>query len=77
MAQAMHLLTPRGRFLNHAITRPTGRRGGMKPDGFINRYVFPDGELLELGQIIGAMHRVGLDSFSLGQFRHHDRWSYC
>jgi cyclopropane-fatty-acyl-phospholipid synthase len=71
MAQAMHLLTPRGRFLNHAITRPTGRRGGMDPDGFINRYVFPDGELLELGQIISAMHRVGFEVRHAETLREH------
>jgi cyclopropane-fatty-acyl-phospholipid synthase len=74
MAQAMRLLTPRGRFLNHAITRPTGPKGGMDPDGFVNRYVFPDGELLELGQIISAMHATGLEVRHAETLReHYDR----
>lgn len=71
MAQAMHLLTPRGRFLNHAITRPAGPKGGMDRDGFINRYVFPDGELLELGQIISAMHACGLEVRHAETLREH------
>jgi cyclopropane-fatty-acyl-phospholipid synthase len=71
MAQAMRLLAPRGRFLNHAITRPHGSGPGMDPDGFVNRYVFPDGELLELGQIISAMHKSGLEVRHAETLREH------
>jgi cyclopropane-fatty-acyl-phospholipid synthase len=71
MAQAMRLLSPRGRFLNHAITRPRGGGPGMDPDGFVNRYVFPDGELLELGQIIRAMHNAGLEVRHAETLREH------
>ena len=37
-------LKPDGRLLNHCITRPDGT-DPARPGGFINRYVFPDGEL--------------------------------
>jgi cyclopropane-fatty-acyl-phospholipid synthase len=58
MNQAMRLLAPRGRFLNHAITRPVRSEPGIVKGGFVERYVFPDGELLELGQIITGMHEA-------------------
>ncbi|MEO8694256.1 MAG: class I SAM-dependent methyltransferase [Acidimicrobiales bacterium] len=70
MGQAMRLLAPRGRFLNHAITRPHGE-ARMDPDGFVNRYVFPDGELLELGQIIRAMHTAGFEVRHAETLREH------
>src|SRR6202042_1303659 len=38
-------LRPRGRLLNHCITRPNNKGPNVVKDGFINRYVFPDGEL--------------------------------
>jgi cyclopropane-fatty-acyl-phospholipid synthase len=57
--------------VNHAITRPQGKGAGMDPDGFVNRYVFPDGELLELGQIISAMHKVGLEVRHAETLREH------
>src|SRR6202000_2315283 len=37
-------LQPRGRLLNHCITRPDNTGPANVKDGFINRYVFPDGE---------------------------------
>jgi cyclopropane-fatty-acyl-phospholipid synthase len=70
MSQAMRLIAPRGRFLNHAITRPRGD-ARMDPDGFVNRYVFPDGELLELGQIISAMHTAGFEVRHAETLREH------
>jgi cyclopropane-fatty-acyl-phospholipid synthase len=54
------LLRPGGRMLNHCITRPTDRardRGGP----FIDRYVFPDGELLGPATVIGAIHDNGFE----------------
>ena len=71
MSQAMRLIAPRGRFLNHAITRPDGTGPRMDPRGFVNRYVFPDGELLELGQIIGAMHTAGFEVRHAETLREH------
>ncbi|HEV2998437.1 MAG TPA: cyclopropane-fatty-acyl-phospholipid synthase family protein [Solirubrobacteraceae bacterium] len=49
-----------GRMLNHTITRASGRQG-HRTGPFIDRYVFPDGELQSLGMVIGAMHDHGLE----------------
>ena len=40
-----------GRLLNHCITRPTNRKPGVSK-GFINRFVFPDGELAGSATIV-------------------------
>ncbi len=53
-------LKPHGRLLNHCITRPTTREG-VKSKGFIDRYVFPDGELEAAGTIISAMQDNGFE----------------
>ncbi|WP_433609358.1 class I SAM-dependent methyltransferase [Prescottella agglutinans] len=49
-----------GRLLNHCITRP-GNRGGAKAGYFIDRYIFPDGELTGSGRIISEIQNVGLE----------------
>jgi cyclopropane-fatty-acyl-phospholipid synthase len=53
-------LVPHGRMLNHCITRPNGL-GRAKTGAFIDRYVFPDGELLGPGTIISAMHDAAFE----------------
>jgi len=53
-------LRPGGRMLNHCITRPSNRER-HRTGAFIDRYVFPDGELQGPGTIIGAMHDHGLE----------------
>lgn len=66
------LLVPGGRFLNHAINRPVGQRHGrIDPNGFMGRYVFPDGELLEVGQIASAINRSGLEVRHIESLREH------
>jgi cyclopropane-fatty-acyl-phospholipid synthase len=50
-----------GRLLNHGITRADNRHPGIVPRGFINRYVFPDGELTGSGTIVTAMENAGLE----------------
>ncbi|CAJ1494954.1 class I SAM-dependent methyltransferase [[Mycobacterium] burgundiense] len=47
-----------GLLLNHCITRPNNRTGPTA-GGFIDRYVFPDGELTGSGRIITEMQDVG------------------
>src|SRR5438067_7046561 len=50
------VLRPQGRFLNHAIGRPPFEGGRARfSRGFIDRYVFPDGELHEVGTIVSAI----------------------
>jgi cyclopropane-fatty-acyl-phospholipid synthase len=53
-------LRPEGRLLNHCITRPTTRERA-RAGGFIDRYVFPDGELLGVGTIITSMQNHGFE----------------
>jgi cyclopropane-fatty-acyl-phospholipid synthase len=54
-------LRPRGRLLNHCITRPNNQHPLMLRGGFVDRYVFPDGELLGPGHIVSVMHDAGLE----------------
>jgi cyclopropane-fatty-acyl-phospholipid synthase len=52
-------LKPHGRLLNHCITRQNNRL--TRTGAFIDRYVFPDGELTGSGRIITAMQDTGLE----------------
>src|SRR5579864_1644104 len=50
-----------GRLLNHCITRPDNIEPAIRMRGFINRYVFPDGELEGPGYLISLMHDTGFE----------------
>jgi len=50
-----------GRLLNHCITRPDNIEPAVRLRGFINRYVFPDGELEGPGYLISHMHDAGFE----------------
>ncbi len=54
-------LKPQGRLLNHCIMRPTTDQPANIRNGFINRYVFPDGELEGVGTIVSAMQDNGFE----------------
>src|SRR5262249_26361262 len=54
-------LKPGGRLLNHCITRPDDSGPSLREDGFINRYVFPDGELEGPGHLVSKMHDAGFE----------------
>ncbi len=54
-------LRPQGRLLNHCITRIDNRQPALSESGFLDRYVFPDGELSSPGLIMSAMHDAGLE----------------
>jgi cyclopropane-fatty-acyl-phospholipid synthase len=54
-------LNPTGRLLNHCITRTDTRQRTTYKNGFINRYVFPDGELVPLGRIISPLEDAGFE----------------
>lgn len=49
-----------GRLLNHCITR-ADNRVSVLPDAFIDRYVFPDGELASSGRIISEAQDAGFE----------------
>ncbi|GAA3470119.1 class I SAM-dependent methyltransferase [Nonomuraea roseola] len=54
-------LKPGGRLLNHCITRPTSTEKTINKGGFINRYVFPDGELESVGHLTTQMENSGFE----------------
>lgn len=58
-----------GLLLNHCITRPDNR--ATTTGGFIDRYVFPDGELIGAGRIISEAQDAGLEVVHEENLRHH------
>ncbi len=62
-------LAPRGRLLNHAISKPGGSRLGTR--SFPGRYVFPDGELIDVGEVVLAMEHAGLEVRDVESLREH------
>jgi cyclopropane-fatty-acyl-phospholipid synthase len=59
-----------GLLLNHSITRPDNRSTAAA-GGFIDRYVFPDGELTGSGRIISEAQDAGLEVVHEENLRHH------
>ncbi|TRW88782.1 methyltransferase domain-containing protein [Mycolicibacterium sp. 018/SC-01/001] len=59
-----------GLLLNHCITRHDNKTGAAA-GGFIDRYVFPDGELTGSGRIITEIQDVGLEVLHEENLRHH------
>ena len=64
--------------LNHQIGRPSrsNRRFGrdhtdVNPRGFVHRYVFPDGELHEVGDLAHAMQELGFEVRHVESLREH------
>ena len=72
---AWALVRPGARFLNHAISRPsTAGRARIDANSFVGRYVFPDGELLEVGRVVSAMQDSGFEVRHVESLReHYDR----
>jgi cyclopropane-fatty-acyl-phospholipid synthase len=66
---AFALLRPGGRFLNHAISSKGGSRLGGR--SFLGRYVFPDGELLDVGDVVLDMHEAGFEVRDVESLREH------
>jgi cyclopropane-fatty-acyl-phospholipid synthase len=63
-------LRPGGRLLIHSITRPANNIP-VKSEAFIDRYVFPDGEITGSGRIITVMQDVGFDVRHSENLREH------
>jgi cyclopropane-fatty-acyl-phospholipid synthase len=72
---ARDALAPGGRFLNHGIAtnRPTPRTAGLRANsGFVDRYVFPDGELVPVERAIEvARNTAGFELLDVGLLRPH------
>jgi cyclopropane-fatty-acyl-phospholipid synthase len=54
------LLADGGRLLNHQISKPA-KDGPATHSAFIERYIFPDGELLPIGKVLGALEVAGFE----------------
>ncbi|PTM89396.1 cyclopropane-fatty-acyl-phospholipid synthase [Dietzia psychralcaliphila] len=63
-------LRPGGRLLNHCITRPDNTRI-TKAGGFIDRYIFPDGELAGAGTIHLEAENAGFEVVHEENLRQH------
>jgi cyclopropane-fatty-acyl-phospholipid synthase len=62
-------LVPKGRLLNHAISSVGGSKLGRT--SFVGRYVFPDGELVDVGETVLAMERAGFEIRDVESLREH------
>jgi len=65
------LLRPGGRLLNHAISRRPGPRVRTSRTSFIDRYVFPDGELEPLHVMVAAIEGAGFEVRDVESLREH------
>jgi cyclopropane-fatty-acyl-phospholipid synthase len=65
------LLRPEGRLLNHAISRRPGRRAGFSKTSFIDRYVFPDGELEPMATMVDSLEGAGFEVRDVESLREH------
>jgi len=63
-------LKPEGRLLNHCITRADSRQSARTGE-FIDRYVFPDGELAAPGRLVSAVHDAGFEVHDVENIRVH------
>jgi cyclopropane-fatty-acyl-phospholipid synthase len=65
-ARIASVLAPHGRALNHGITYvPSASDGAHIGGDFSNRYVFPDGELLNLSRMLLAFERAGFETLNV------------
>ena len=73
------LLVPGGRLLNHQIGRRPGpatklrhgERTAVHRRGFVHRYVFPNGELHEIGALVNGIQRSGFEVRHVESLREH------
>ena len=80
-AAVYRALRPGGLFLDHGLVRGGAAaqtsvgtwiaRRLWKRDAFIERYVFPDGELVPLGTLLGDAERTGLEARDVENLREH------
>jgi cyclopropane-fatty-acyl-phospholipid synthase len=66
------LLRPGGLLLNHQIgRRPLPDEGEYEIDAFIDRYVFPDGELSPIGATVERLEEAGFEVRDVEALREH------
>ncbi|ATW48859.1 SAM-dependent methyltransferase [Streptomyces peucetius] len=70
--QLFSLLVSGGRLLNHQIARrPEKDESAYRVDEFIDRYVFPDGELAPLGRTVATLEEAGFEVRDVQAIREH------
>ena len=70
VSQLHGLLRPGGRLLNHSISWNAGPTED-DPDSFIPRYVFPDGGMVSLGELVVALEGGGFEVLDVEALRRH------
>ncbi|WP_344376754.1 cyclopropane-fatty-acyl-phospholipid synthase family protein, partial [Streptomyces mauvecolor] len=66
------LLKDGGRLLNHQIARrPERDESAYQVDEFIDKYVFPDGELAPVGRTLAALEEAGFEARDVEPIREH------
>jgi cyclopropane-fatty-acyl-phospholipid synthase len=69
-ARAWRVLRPGGVFLNHAIA-PNPMHREARGESFVDRYVFPDGELLPISTLLSAAETNGFEVRDVESLREH------
>jgi cyclopropane-fatty-acyl-phospholipid synthase len=67
----LNCLKPGGLFLNHCITAACQWNGSSLGEKFINRYIFPDGELVMLSKMLEVAERAGWEIVDVDAWRWH------
>lgn len=73
-ARLYGLVKPGGRLLNHQIVRVPRRASPKRSDdnrSFIDAYVFPDGELIPVGHVVGRLEGGGFEVRDVHGLREH------
>ena len=60
-----------GLFLNHGITQQTRDGKGYRVSGFMDRYVFPDGDLVSVDTTLRGAEAVGFEVRDVENLREH------
>jgi cyclopropane-fatty-acyl-phospholipid synthase len=68
---AFKALRPGGLFLNHAIADESAARRGEKMTGFMERLIFPDGELVAIWDSLRSAEQAGFEVRDVESLREH------
>jgi len=68
---AFRLLREGGLFLNHGIANENRAIGSVRASGFINRFVFPDGELVRISEALTFAENAGFEVRDVENLREH------
>ena len=70
-AAAYDALRPGGLFLNHGIADQSDGRKGGRASGFMERFIFPDGELVAVSDALAIAERTGFEVRDVENLREH------